>query len=834
MKSSAMMGKPITHSGITEQECTNCGTLFVLKRKGTKYCGRKCQQISSRNNSRTQLRKQVNRLRFIGVDGEGVDRPDNTHEYVMLSVGDETLWKDGNELSLREILSFLWERYCENPDAAFVGFFLGYDFNHWFKHLPENTARLLFTNDGIARRKSSNPRTRFRAAHPVVWEGWEIEVLASRRVKLRPHTHIYSPYSGACRNRTCDSTVELLPSEYGEPDDIPVGEMEFEIPETCVFIPWAGTASEFWKKFRPIRRKIVKGWMYICDTGPFWQSSFLNVINPEGWTEPVCTDNEYQLIVRGKSDRGIVAERHETHYFEEMRQYNILENDILARVTERLNVGFLNETITIKLEKENWYGPGRAAQVWMDMLHARIANPEAVRTNRESGIANGNDAVWSNEGGIRSADIYSSVPAWFMDAARASYYGGWFEQFMHGHIGDVWEYDINSAYPFIIASLPCLHTEGVHNGQYLKGNDHNPPEEGYTLIYGKVMGSDLHIGSMPHRTKRGAILRPHVTEGWYWQHEIMAASRAGLIDSVEIQEWVSYIPCDCSSPFNPDDIGIERMYNLRLEVGKNSPQGKGFKLVYNSTYGKTAQSIGNPKYSNAIYASLITTGCRTLILEAIATHPERSKAVSMVATDGIYFTSPHPGLSIDKSKLGAWDVTAKTGMTQLMPGVYWDDKTREKIRDGKAPSLKSRGVNAKDLAKQIANLDREFALLRNRLVDAIPDELPEWPEIEFRTNFLMDSCKLALQRGKWNTAGRITHGAKRKISSDPESKRVPIPFIDSELGVIRTGVYETGPDSIESLPYPKYFGKPLDEGFFGERIGRDGDDGLQYFRDLLV
>src|SRR6185312_6510244 len=44
-----------------------------------------------------------------------------------------------------------------------------------------------------------------------------------------------------------------------------------------------------------------------------------------------------------------------------------------------------------------------------------------------------------------------------LDAARSSYYGGWFEIFAHGHIPEVtWEYDINSAYPAIISRLPCL------------------------------------------------------------------------------------------------------------------------------------------------------------------------------------------------------------------------------------------------------------------------------------------------------------------------------------------------------------------------------------------
>jgi hypothetical protein len=143
----------------------------------------------------------------------------------------------------------------------------------------------------------------------------------------------------------------------------------------------------------------------------------------------------------------------------------------------------------------------------------------------------------------------------------------------------------------------------------------------------------MHIGALPFRTKTGNILRPQRVKGWYWAHEVEAAIQAGLIDTTEIEKWESYQACHCAPPFNLPDIGIGRMYNLRLAMGKNTAAGKAFKLVYNSAYGKTAQSIGQPKYANPIYASLITSRCRTLILRAIASHPEKSRAVAMVATD---------------------------------------------------------------------------------------------------------------------------------------------------------------------------------------------------------
>lgn len=802
----------VTRSGTTDyptRPCERCSHEFRPNRPDQRYCSRKCQLHGARSSRDTT---------FVGVDGEGVDRPDGSHEYVMLSVGDHTLFDNGQALSLHRILSFLYERFTAAPEAVYVGFFLGYDFTQWFKHLDRETAWYLFATAGVEARKTRNLTSNQRVPQPVVWNGWELDVLAGRRVKLRPHRHRPSLFTGKCRLRTCGVEVDVT-----DPFN---GEYPFD-PATDALGPgiqWSGSGVSFWKRYRRSRES---RWMYVCDTGPFWQCSFLNAINPAGWSEPVCTEDEYQVIVEGKADRGITVERGDTSYVDDMRRYNVLENDVLARVTARLDAGFRNEHIPIKLARTDWYGPGRAAQRWMDLLHGRVADAEAVRRNRETVSDRSVPVV--NELGIKNADVYLSMPAWFADAARGSYYGGWFEIFMHGHVGNVWEYDINSAYPYVIASLPCLHTTDGHDGSYTRGSGDGHPRSGYVLVYGTVRGQDDYIGTMPHRTKRGSILRPHVTRGWYWLHELDAAKRAGLVESVEVEEWVAYEPCSCSPPFNPSDIGIERMYQLRLEVGKNSPQGKGFKLVYNSAYGKTAQSVGQPKYSNPVYASLITAGCRTLILDAIATHPSKSRAVAMVATDGVYFTSPHPSLTLDPNRLGAWDETAKTGMTLFMPGVYWDDKTRDKIKTGDTPSLKSRGINARDLADQIERLDGLFAGLLGAVAAGAS---AEWPSISFRVRFLLESCKSALHRNDWGSAGRVVHGAERVMSSTPESKRSVHAYFDS--GVIRTRPYAVGSDGRDTVPYPKFFGQDqgTDDGFSGH-VGRDGDDGMQYWRDLM-
>src|SRR5438876_2213174 len=139
--------------------------------------------------------------RFIAVDGEGVDvwveeemydedsgefvsELVKEHQYVLLSIGEESIHHNGIPLTWREIFPFLWRQFEENPDAAFVGFFLGYDFTMWLKDLSEKDAKRLLTKSGIESRQRLGGSP---LPFPVIVENrWEIDILGAKRFKLRP------------------------------------------------------------------------------------------------------------------------------------------------------------------------------------------------------------------------------------------------------------------------------------------------------------------------------------------------------------------------------------------------------------------------------------------------------------------------------------------------------------------------------------------------------------------------------------------------------------------------------------------------------------------------
>jgi len=669
--------------------CRRCSAPIFSRRRNAIYCSRECQHEATHNTARSAQRAAGN-FEFVAVDGES--RPDgDTNRYHILSVGDATLYRNGNALEFPDICSFLYDHFQLNPTASFVGFYLGYDFTYWLRSLPAERARMLFRPELRARTMSGNNRIPF----PVEYLGWEFDILGMKRFKLRPQ----------------------------------------------------GSQS----------------WMYICDVGPFFQTSFLKALDPSKWPTPVCTQQEYDVIVEGKSARG-----QDTQTDEEMIKYNLLENALLTRLMDRMRDGY--KKMDIKIPSRNWYGPGAAVNIWLNNINAPTAS-------------------------LRETNIE--------DALRASYYGGRFEITAHGPVGTLYEYDINSAYPDAMSALP------MEGGTWT--NDGNLDDE-WCLFHCRVVGNSDWLGPVPHREPSGkSVCYPFLVQGWYWAHELKAAKQAGLISEIHPLEILRYVPGASYKPF----AELRTLYNVRVEVGKDTPQGKAIKLVYNSAYGKVAQSVGQPKFANVLYASLITSHCRTKILAAIASHPKKSKAVAMIATDGIYFTSPHKTLHTSSTELGSWSYAKREEMFLIKPGMYFDG-------EGK---VKSRGIGNRDVFR-----------LRSKIRDTWMEhdwDSKQWPKFEVTPDFLVISPRAASHRGTWDLCGAVS---KEPFvhSFSPHTKRYfewPLRFVNdgvkTEVLPITRAASKLGQDFAESTPYDKRFGvammEPGDAGFHGLISETEGD-----------
>jgi DNA polymerase type B, organellar and viral len=702
---------------------------------------------------------------FIAVDSEGIGKGEE-HRNVLLSVGTQSYTARDMQAGLQwhEVFEFIWKQYQANKRAAFVGFSLGYDLNMWLATLTREKAHMLLTKEGRFKRKIRHRVGRqihFPVRVPLpegisssyTFYGWEIDMLAFKALTIKP--------------MVCDCYMREK---------------------------WAVKCPH--QKEKAKVKKVT-----ICDVFSFFQSAFLNVIDPENWADdpdgwPI-TQEEYDIIQEGKSDLRLNATKIDADFI----RYNVTENIALSRVMGRLAQGLWD--IGIHVNKDKWYGPGATAEAWLKKNSTKTA-----------------------------AQSVSSYPdlKWVLPIAKASYYGGWFEIFSHGLIqGESFNYDINSAYPYAISKLPCLCGKWRH-GQGV------PPQSGnqdFILCYAKINSYGKRIGAMPFRRKDFSIIRPKATTGWYWAEEIVAAADAGLIDSITITEWVQYLPCDHEPPFKD----IERIYYDRLKAGKNSAKGLAIKLTINSIYGKFAQTVGKAPYNNWFYASWITSHCRTQILDAIGSHQAGVQAVLMVATDGIIFDEPHEEFDaeIDKFvadhprdlfgrenkkdyRLGEWERKVYRNLRIFKPGVYWDDEGLKKVHKIKARGIpKKHFVDSVEPAEYIFGewiLQKKFDITTDDLPDHIRDEF-NWPQIWTQIDFSFTSCSQALQGAPelWSHAGEvkepwhIVQCANPTIDDGLKGKRQN-PHWNPHRGRIDTDLIDE--DVLESTPYDPGIAPPAD------------------------
>ena len=99
--------------------CIGCGESFITTVNQHKRCKPTCGR--DKNPTRTKMIREHD-IEFVGVDGEGVTRPDGSHDYVMLSVGDKTLWNGGKQLTFVSMMEFLWNCHKERPKSRVRGF----------------------------------------------------------------------------------------------------------------------------------------------------------------------------------------------------------------------------------------------------------------------------------------------------------------------------------------------------------------------------------------------------------------------------------------------------------------------------------------------------------------------------------------------------------------------------------------------------------------------------------------------------------------------------------------------------------------------------------------
>lgn len=301
---------------------------------------------------------------------------------------------------------------------------------------------------------------------------------------------------------------------------------------------------------------------------------------------------------------------------------------------------------------------------------------------------------------------------------RPAYFGGRIEFMRRGTFKRVYQYDINSAYPYAITKL-----EQIIGYKFSNRID---PAARYFFVECTVnIPKGIHFSPLAYRNNQGLITYPAgVLSLTIDCITFNTLKKEGMIKSVQK---VLNVYTNGEKPFKKL---VERMYNRR----QVAPADENYilKIILNSLYGKFAEKrkdyveieeseallmldghlsdnkrpriietevgyfmrkVYYSKNSNLIYAALITSEIRNLLYKVMKELPERSLIGTM--TDCIFSTVPVPNKYIStKKQLGKFGFKCCTNLYVVGSGVYG---TKDKMVEGKKVKgeNKLRGYNVK-------------------------------------------------------------------------------------------------------------------------------------------
>ena len=481
-------------------------------------------------------------------------------------------------------------------------------------------------------------------------------------------------------------------------------------------------------RIKYIPKKILsiktKGKVYThYDVFGFFQTAFVKSL--ENWKIEVP-----EIIVKGKAAR----ENFGDWTNKDIIEYNNQELILLRQLMEKLEIQLLSNNINLS----SYHGAGTIANYLLNHWNFKYFLP-----NKDS--------------------ISKQIALW----RRKAYFGGRIELFKRGYFYDIFHYDINSAYPSAMRTLPALNNaqwdyiENPSKNDLIDANG-NP-------LFGMVKvkwTSKSIVGCLPYRNKNGQILFPQNGAGIYHIVEVLAALSKSQYKIKMESARILRQPYTFMLNDKISELAKERLRLKKINVLQSYP----LKLGMNSIYGKLAQKPNEkgklPQFRELLFGGYVTAFARAQLLKYI-----NSESVILFATDGIYSTTKVNCPIGDN--LGEFEFSKHEKGLFLLAGIYEVDN-----------ELKTRGYSNKLNVVEIWNhqaAQNNISLLNPRIPFKVPDR--RFIGIRKGLTFLDKSIICTFQ------------DEMRKISIDENRKRV---FFGNNH---TTSTPSNNTDGEESYPY---------------------------------
>ena len=452
----------------------------------------------------------------------------------------------------------------------------------------------------------------------------------------------------------------------------------------------------------------------INDIFGFCQTSLLKSL--ENWQIDVSHE-EYVKIKQGKEQRGTAFE------LEETLTYTKLELKYTCKLFDKIR-----ESVRNAVEKPltAYNGAGSVA--------ATILSKHISKEQRRKWQA-------YNEEPEVKAMVYGA------------YFGGRIEQIQFGfHQAKIHNYDINSAYPSVIADMHSLDRYKIIEEKdaytYLAKNK---PEIGIAKALWHFPEATVY--PFPYRFG-GRVYFPQRGNGYVHLPELYAAMAiygASIRRYVTIEKLLVFFGKERPFDFIRDYYDKRRVLK---EQGKTGEQ-LALKLGLNSIYGKMAQRYDEdeeevPVCVNMVYAGHITATTRAALYKLAVSFP---KQIISINTDGVYSTEKLP-LSTTNI-LGGYSYEGYEAGLFVYSGLYFLFDENGDIE------AKTRGIDLRKVSK-----DELFAdVLEGYKKNAVSVEIPQTRFIGFRRASMSDE--------QFKQRGRFIDEI-REIKLYPTEKRSPL------------------------------------------------------------
>ncbi len=388
-----------------------------------------------------------------------------------------------------------------------------------------------------------------------------------------------------------------------------------DLPDDLLELLFKGRMIE-WEGFKlhyiPSKIFSVNGYKYY-DVFSFFAISFLNVVKLMLGEERISDE-----LRAGKEARGTF----ETWNIDDLIKYNDEELALLVEIMDKLRLAFQEVDIYIT----EWYGPGAVAKHWLQRYKVQ---PDK----------------------ISDFDL--------LTALNGAYYGGRFEQMSLGTYKNVYEYDIHSAYPAVMADMPYF-TSWRETTKFEAMHPYSVWYIEFDLRESYEVNQTSYL-PLPMRSTDGRICYPLVGRGWYWYSEIKLALQYFPQGKVTFHR--GYIATGKDRPFE----WVRFLYNYRRQLKDAGNLSQyAIKVGLNSLYGKCAQRVGSNAYFSLAWAGFITSSTRSKL--ARAGYDNGSEHIIGFATDALFSTKKLKLPITDE--LGDWEESKFDTGLFLQSGIY--------------------------------------------------------------------------------------------------------------------------------------------------------------------